>query len=81
MSPIQWNEEKEVVQTGRMDVFGYGILALYVLFEIGLRTTLSRYIPASETALLFSGIFGVLFGRVIGMVIEIHRVYMSSHSM
>ena len=79
MSPILWNEEQEMVETGRMDTIGYVVLGLYIVFEIGLRTALHDFFPLTATALILSGVFGVLFGRVIGTVVEIHRVYAASH--
>jgi hypothetical protein len=80
MSPVQWNEEQEVVETGRMDTLGYVILVLYIGLEIGTRTILHDLFPISATALLLAGVFGVLAGRVIGSVVEIHRVYLTSHN-
>jgi hypothetical protein len=80
MNKIVWDEEAELVQTQKMDIVGYGILALYIAFELGLRTFLHDYFPITATALLLAGVFGVLFGRVIGSVVEIHRVYTSSHA-
>jgi len=78
--PMRWNEEAEVIETGRMDIVGYVTIGLYILFEIGLRTFLKDISPASETALLLAGVFGALFGRVIGTMLEIHRVYLASHA-
>lgn len=80
MNVVQWNEEESVVQSGRMDRLGYFSLALYIAFEIGLRTFLSGFYPASATIFLLSGIFGTLLGRVIGTLLEIHRVYVRSHA-
>ena len=80
MSPVQWNEEKEVVETGRMDTLGYIILALYIVLEIGLRTFLIDFFPLDATTFVLAGVFGVLFGRVIGTLIEVHRVYRVAHT-
>ena len=80
MNAVSWNEKEETVQSEKMDKIGYATLALYVLFEIGLRTFLSHTFPISATAFLLAGIFGTLLGRVVGTVIEIHRVYRLIHS-
>ena len=32
MNVVNWNEEEEVVQTGRMDTVGYAVLGLYIVF-------------------------------------------------
>ncbi len=80
MSVVNWNEEREILETGRMDKVGYITLALYIAVEIGLRTFLNDFYPASATAFLLSGVFGALFGRAVGTVIEIHNVYRSIHA-
>jgi hypothetical protein len=79
MSVVNWNEEEEVVQTGRMDMIGYITIGLYIVFEISFRTFLHDYFPMSATAYLLAGIFGTIFGRAVGTVIEIHRVYRATH--
>lgn len=81
MSVVNWNEESETVQAGRMDLIGYGVLALYVAFEIGLRTFLKDAYPTHVTVYLLAGIFGTLLGRAIGTIVEIHRVYLASHAL
>jgi hypothetical protein len=78
MSVVNWDEEKEVVSVGRMDTIGFVTLALYILFEIGLRTVLKEFYPASATVFILAAIFGSLLGRAIGTVIEIHRIYTSA---
>lgn len=79
MSPVNWNEEEETVQTSRMDKIGYLTLGSYILFEIGLRTFLSSAFPVSSAAYLFAGIFGTLFGRAVGIMVNIHKVFLSAH--
>lgn len=80
MTAVSWNEKEETVQSEKMDKVGYVTLVLYILFEVGLRTFLNNSFPISATAFLLAGIFGTLFGRVVGTLIEIHRVYRSTHS-
>ncbi len=80
MNVVEWNEAESIVQTGRMDAVGFAVIALYIVFEISLRTFLKDFFPLSVTTLLLAGIFGTIFGRAVGTVIEIHRVYKTSHS-
>ncbi len=80
MSVVTWDEETSAVVTGRMDVIGFAAIALYIAFEIGLRTYLKDIFPSSATSLILAAIFGTIFGRVIGTVIEIHRVYKTSQT-
>lgn len=79
MNVVNWNEEKEVLMSGKMDKIGYGALVLYIVFEIGLRTFLKAYFPATVLPLLLAGIFGTLLGRAVGTLVEIHRVYLLNH--
>jgi len=79
MSRVQWNEEEEVVEASKMDRFGYAMIGLYVVFEIAARTVLTNYFAAGAEAYIFAVVFGVIFGRACGMVVEIHRVYKSTH--
>ncbi len=75
MNVINWNEEEEVVQTGRMDTLGFVVLGLYIVFEISLRTFLKDYYADSATVFILAAIFGTILGRAVGTLIEIHRVF------
>lgn len=79
MSVVTWDEQMEKLEMQRMDVLGYITLGLYIVFEISFRTVLHKYFPASATAYLLSGIFGTIFGRAVGTVVEIHRVFKTTH--
>ena len=79
MNVVNWNEEKEVVKSGKMDKVWYIALALYIFFEIGLRTLLKEYFPLEVIPLLLSGISWTLIGRGIGTLLKIHRVYTMRH--
>jgi hypothetical protein len=79
MSRVEWNEEEEVVEASKMDRFGYGLIGLYIVFEIGARTLLADYFGAGAEAFVFALIFGIIFGRATGMVFEIHRVFKTTH--
>ena len=79
INSLQWNEEASVVQIAKMDKVGFATLGLYIVFEIGLRTLFNSYFPASATSFILAAIFGTLFGRVTGTMIEIHRVFLKAH--
>ncbi len=79
MSAVTWNEEKSQVENARMDIVGFAVLGLYIVLEIGLRTFLVDFYPASSTAFILAGICGILLGRAVGTVVEIHRVYQAIH--
>ena len=76
---VNWNEEKEVLQTGKMDKVGYISLGLYIILEIIFRTFLQDFFPLSATVLLLAGICGTIFGRAFGTVLTIHKVFKSTH--
>ena len=80
MNVVNWNEEEEIVQTGKMDIAGYLTIALYIAVEISFRTFLKDVYPLSSTAFLFAGIFGTIFGRAIGTVLTIHKVFRATHT-
>lgn len=80
MNAVNWNEEEGMVKTSKMGTLGYMTLGLYIIFEVGLRTFLNSNFPLYALPLLLAGIFGTLFGRVIGTLLEIHRVYLFNHS-
>jgi hypothetical protein len=80
MSVVDWNEEEEILKVGKMDKIGYISLALYICFEVGLRTLLKSNFPLYMLPLLLSGIFGTIFGRAVGTLVEIHKVYTENHA-
>ncbi len=75
MNKLTWDEQQETIRAGRMDVVGFAVLGLYIVFEVGTRTTLNNIFPASftATALLLATIAGSLFGRALGTVIAIEK--------
>jgi predicted histidine transporter YuiF (NhaC family) len=79
MNVIQWNEEQEILEAGRMDMLGYITIALYIIFEIGLRTFLNDTYPVFAVVFILATVAGVLLGRAAGTVIEIHRVFRVTH--
>ncbi len=80
MNPVQWNEESEIVESGAMDVIGYATLALYIVFEIGLRTAFTNLDATHATTFILACVGGSLLGRSIGTLVTIHRVYTATHS-
>ncbi|HVU75219.1 MAG TPA: hypothetical protein VHD38_00035 [Candidatus Paceibacterota bacterium] len=79
ITPVQWNEETEQIEGASMGYLGYGMIGLYILFEIGARTLLGDIVGETYQAYLFALIFGVIFGRTFGVVFEMHRVYRREH--
>jgi len=79
MNVVSWNEEDTVVESGKMDLLGFGILILYIASEVSFRMFLKTEFPLSATTLLLSGIFGTIFGRAIGTVVTIHKVFIATH--
>jgi len=81
MTPVAWNEKTEMIESGSMGTLGWSLVGLYVVFEIAARTELARILPAGGTeGYVLALIFGVILGRAIGVVIEIHRVYRKTHA-
>ncbi len=79
MNPVLWNEQERVVQAGRMDMAGFGILIFYVAFEFGFRTLINDVFPVEATAFVLAAVFGTILGRAVGTLVEIHRVYRATH--
>ncbi len=76
MNKLVWNEEEEVIKTGRMELLGFVVLALYIAFEIGLRTILNNEFPESFAAVayLLAGIGSSLLGRSLGTLVAIRKL-------
>lgn len=81
MTTVKWDEEKEVIATERMDKFGFGILLLYIVFEVGLRTILKMEFGGTfaATGYLLAGIGGSLLGRSVGDLVAIHKLAKSEN--
>jgi uncharacterized membrane protein len=75
ISVVDWDEDKEVVRIGKMDALGFAVLGAYIGFDIVLRAFLTDLYPGSVTIFLLAVFFGTLFGRAVGMVVEVHRVF------
>ena len=76
MNALVWNEEEEVIKAGRMELLGFGVLGLYIAFEIGLRTFLTFEFPGTfaATAYLLAGIGSSLLGRSVGTLVAIQKL-------
>jgi hypothetical protein len=74
MNRVEWDEEKEVIALGRMDMFGFAILLLYIVFDFGLRKFLNIEFgkTAVATGYLLGAIGASLFGRSVGDLKAVH---------
>ncbi len=77
MSRVVWDEQAEMLVATKMDAVGFGMLALYIAFEVTLRTELPKLFPSvvTVTPLLLAAICGTIFGRFVGMLREILRAH------
>lgn len=76
MNKPEWDEEKEIIATARMDILAFVILALYIGFEIGFRTFLNAHFAGTiaATGYLLAGIAPSLFGRALGTLIAVSKL-------
>jgi hypothetical protein len=79
---MDWSEEQELITSRKMDWTSGLILAVYIILRIGLRKILSElHVNADLTlAITFATLFGIMFGRFIGMTIIVHRTYEDSQT-
>ena len=74
MHKISWNEQASKVMA-KIDVFGFIILILYVIFEIFREKIVGRFVNEADVAVTsFSILAGVMYGRVLGIRGKIIRV-------
>jgi len=76
MSTVVWDEEREIILAGRLDVTAVIVIVLYILFDIGIRQFFHAELDGiSEiTGYVFSAIGATLIGRSIGTRIAIYRL-------
>jgi len=76
MNKVVWNEEEELVKTGRMEILGVAVLVLYIGFEVGLRTLLAAEFTGgfAATAYLLAGVGASLLGRSVGTIVSIQKL-------
>ena len=74
MSKIVWDEESQMISTGRLDMFGGLIIVLYIGFEVGLRTVIESHFGAmaGSSGYLLMGIGASLLGRAAGTLWHIN---------
>lgn len=77
LNPVSWDKEREVMILGRMDVFGFILIALFFLLRISMNQMLEdRYHSVIVVSgVTYSIVFGLMFGRLIGILATIHRVH------
>ncbi len=65
---LSWEKDGEVV-VGRIDAIGWGVLILYILFEIARTTFFSTvlHLAASATAITYVFVASALLSRVFGL--------------
>ena len=68
MNTLVWDEENQMISTGRMDIIGVLIIFLYIGFEVSLRTIIDGQFDmvAGSSGYLLIGIGASLFGRSVG---------------
>lgn len=71
---VVWDEEQEVISTGKIDAFGIFAIFLYGAFEIGVHNYIGAFTGAHMvTGYIFVTIGGTLLGRSVGMRRAIYR--------
>ena len=68
MNTLEWDEENQMISTGRMDIIGVLIIFLYIGFEVSLRTIIDGQFAmvAGSSGYLLIGIGASLLGRSVG---------------
>lgn len=76
MNKVVWDEEGETIMAGKMELAGFAIVALYILFEITLRTYLkAEYAETfAATGYLLAGIGASLLGRSVGTLVAVQKL-------
>ena len=74
----RWDEKKEVIRSGRLDVLSVILIALY----IGLRLVAQWYLEHTYrhdahmiSGITFALIFGLMLGRLTGVLVTIHKTH------
>jgi hypothetical protein len=74
----RWDEKKEVMRSGRLDILSLILIALY----IGLRVATQWYLEHAYrhdahmiSGITFSLIFGLMLGRLTGVLVTIHKTH------
>ena len=80
LNAAEWNEEKELVAARRIDWVGFAAIGAYIALVIVLGIFLNQNFPAQTTILVLAFVFGMLGGRLLGTIVEIHRAFRAAHS-
>lgn len=78
-SIVQWNEDAEILEAGRMDAIGFTALALSIGYEIALHFFVEHIESTYIVVYVLAGVFGGLYGRALGLLVRIHRAYQAAH--
>lgn len=74
MFHISWDKDANRV-VGRLDIFGIGILIIYVIVEFYRNQIVSYFTHGTEvTAVSFAVVAGIMLGRVLGMRGQIIKI-------
>jgi hypothetical protein len=75
MAKVTWDAKKEVMNIENLDITGFVILILYIIFRIQSKIYLEHTYDniAIVTGLTFSSIFAGMLGRLIGIFVLIHE--------
>jgi peptidoglycan/LPS O-acetylase OafA/YrhL len=77
ISPVKWDEKKEVITLGKIDVAAAVMFVLYCLIDFVLKDVLSQYLDniIAISAGTYAVVFGCMFGRFFGTIIMMYRVH------
>ncbi|MDP1625460.1 MAG: hypothetical protein Q8L64_06970 [bacterium] len=75
---VDWDERKEMVKIGRMDILGFIVLVAYIAFDFILKYFLNGLYGDPVGVFLLAAVFGTFIGRIAGLVSEVHRVFKES---
>jgi len=80
ISVVNWNEEEEEIQTGRLDVVAIATIALYIIFDLVAKSYIKDLYPDAASVYIIATIFGTVFGRAIGTIVRINKVFQASEA-
>lgn len=72
---VTWDAKKEILLAGKMDIFGFVLIALYIAIRFNTETLIGH---VYTNTLIISGLsisvfFGMMLGRLLGTFKIIHR--------
>lgn len=80
MSSVEWDEAKEVINVGRMDILGVVVLIVYIGSEMWLRNIISVHYGdvAGSVGYLLMGIGASLLGRSVAVIVAVRRLVVTA---